>query len=114
MVDMKDVQRAIELFQQELNSTAPALGRALDEIEAEIKAETKATAQRLSESQRWALMAAFHNDNTDWVHGNTINSLLRRGLIQWINNGNAHENGRGGYITTAAGSELAKTFESAA
>ncbi len=71
-------------------------------------------AGRLSESQRWALMAAFNGDNTDWIHGRTVSSLLRRGLIQWINNGNAYENGRGGYITTDAGRELVNALESAA
>lgn len=53
------------------------------------------------------LLAAFNCDNTDWIHGNTINSLLRRGLIRWIDNGNAYENGRGGYITTPASRALA-------
>lgn len=114
MVDMETVREAVKLFQRELNATAPAIGRAMDEVEAEIKAEAKAAAHQLSESQRWALLAAFNNDNTDWVHGNTINSLLRRGLIRWIDNGNAYENGRGGYITTAAGNTLAMALESAA
>ncbi len=45
--------------------------------------------EALSEAQRWALLAAFNGDNTDWIHGN------------------AYENGRGGYITTPAGRELA-------
>ncbi|PBA23527.1 hypothetical protein CKJ66_28075 [Mycobacterium avium] len=56
-------------------------------------------------------MAAFNGDNTDWIHGRTVSSLLRRGLIQWINNGNAYENGRGGYITTRAGRELVASLE---
>lgn len=70
-------------------------------------------AKQLSAIQRLALMAAFHDDNTDWIHGNTINSLIKRGLIQWIDNGNAYENGRGGYITTATGRELAEALERA-
>lgn len=74
---------------------------------------TVTTQQHLSEAQRWALMAAFNGSSTDWVHGSTLNSLLRRGLIRWIDNGNAYENGRGGYITTAAGSELAESLERA-
>jgi len=114
MVDMETVHEAVRLFQQELNATAPAIGRARDEVEAEVKAEAKAAAHQLSESQRWALLSAFNNDNTDWIHGNTINSLLRRGLIRWIDNGNAYENGRGGYITTPAGDALAQALERAA
>jgi hypothetical protein len=68
---------------------------------------------KLSFAQNQALQAAHNGDNTDWVHGNTINSLLRRGLIRWIDNRNTYENGRGGYITTAAGSDLAKALEHA-
>jgi hypothetical protein len=68
---------------------------------------------KLSDAQRWALLAAFHCDSTDWIHGNTINSLLKRGLIQWIDS-YAYENGRGGYIATSAGRQLARTLERAA
>lgn len=65
----------------------------------------------LSFAQRMALLAAFNDDNTDWVRANTIESLIKRGLVRWINNGNAYENGRGGYITTRAGRELAESLE---
>lgn len=67
---------------------------------------------RLSHAQRWALLAAFNGDDTDHIHGSTINSLLSRGLIQWIDDSNRYANGRGGYITTPAGQELAETLES--
>lgn len=90
MVDIETARRAARQLGHELRSTAPP---------------------KLSEAQRWALMAAFHCDDTDWIHGNTINSLLKRGLIQWIDNGNRYSNGRGGYITTAAGRELAEALE---
>lgn len=63
---------------------------------------------KLSFAQNQALQAAFHGDNTDWIHGNTINWLLRHGLIQGIDNGNAYESGRGGYITTAEGARVAE------
>jgi hypothetical protein len=62
--------------------------------------------KKISFAQRQALIAARDSRDTDWVHGNTINSLLRMGLIRWIDNRNGYENGRGGYITTAAGTEL--------
>lgn len=68
----------------------------------------------LSFPQRTALLAAFNNDATDWVRANTVESLIKRGLIRWIDNGNAYGNGRGGYITTPAGRELAQSLESAA
>lgn len=58
---------------------------------------------RLSFAQRQALEAAYHSEDTDWVHGNTINSLLKLGLIRWIDNGNHYANGRGGYVTTRTG-----------
>lgn len=38
---------------------------------------TVTTQQHPSEAQRWALMAAFNGSNTEWVHGNTLNSLIR-------------------------------------
>lgn len=60
-------------------------------------------AVRLSEAQRWALLAADDHRDTDWVRSNTIDSLIRRGLIHWVDNRNAYANGRGGYTTTAAG-----------
>lgn len=113
MVDIETARRVAKQLGHELSSTGPALMAAMDRVGAEIKAES-APAHKLSGAQRWALLAAFNGDNTDWVHGNTINSLLRRGLIQWIDNGNAYENGRGGYIATAAGQKLAKALETAA
>lgn len=45
---------------------------------------------RLSHAQRWALLAAFNGDDTDHLHGSTINSLLSRGLIQWIDDSNRY------------------------
>lgn len=53
--------------------------------------------KRLSFAQRQALEAAHHGEDTSWVHGNTINSLLRRGFIRWM------EGSEGHYITTPAG-----------
>lgn len=67
--------------------------------------------ENLSFAQRMALLAAFNGDNTDWIRANTIESLIKRGLVQWIDNRNAYVNGRGGYITTRAGRKLAESLE---
>lgn len=61
---------------------------------------------KLSFAQEQALRAAADSRGTDWVRANTITSLINRGLIRWVDNRNAYENGRGGYITTPAGREL--------
>lgn len=66
------------------------------------------TTTKLSFAQQQALGAAADLRSTDWVRANTIKSLIRRGLIRWIDNRNAYSNGRGGYITTPAGTELAR------
>lgn len=65
----------------------------------------------LSFAQRMALMAAFNHDDTDWVRSNTIDSLVKRGLIRWVDSRNAYSDGRGGYITTPPGTALAKALE---
>ncbi|MGD9622291.1 MAG: hypothetical protein AB7G47_19880 [Mycolicibacterium sp.] len=66
---------------------------------------------RLSEAQRWALLAADDHRDTDWVRPNTIDSLIRRGLIHWVDNRNAYANGRGGYTTTPAGRAAVDALE---
>lgn len=53
---------------------------------------------RMSDAKIWALLAAYHGEDTSWVRQNTITALCRAGLIQY---GGGSDGGN--YIATEAG-----------
>ncbi|GAB1816073.1 hypothetical protein [Mycobacterium sp. MUNTM1] len=60
----------------------------------------------MSEPKLWALLAAYHGEETKWARANTIRALCDAGLIRFLGN-----SAGGNYGTTPAGNEWIETHQ---